>query len=41
MRPQNGADSELYSTAADGSDLRRITSAPLAEDYASWGPPAP
>jgi WD40 repeat protein len=36
-----GGDSELYSVAADGSDLQRITHVPGAEDYASWGPVAP
>jgi Tol biopolymer transport system component len=41
MHVPDADGSELYSTAADGSDLRRITSAPLVEDYASWGPPAP
>ena len=40
MQLQDETGSELYSTAADGSDLRRITSAPFAEDYASWGPAA-
>jgi Tol biopolymer transport system component len=41
MVPSIGADSELFSVGADGSDLRRITQAFGAEDYASWGPPAP
>jgi Tol biopolymer transport system component len=41
MVPSIGADSELYSVAADGSDLRRITQAFGAEDYASWGPAGP
>jgi Tol biopolymer transport system component len=41
MVPSVGADSELYSVAADGSDLRRITQGFGAEDYASWGPTSP
>ena len=41
MAAQTGADSELYSVAADGSDLQRITHSQGSEDYASWGPPAP
>ena len=34
-------DDELYSVAADGSDLRRITHRPGTEDLSSWGPLAP
>ena len=34
-------DDELYSVAADGSDLRRITHRPGTEELSSWGPPAP
>jgi Tol biopolymer transport system component len=41
MQAQSGGETELYSVAADGSDLQRITQRPGAEDYASWGPPAP
>jgi WD40 repeat protein len=41
MHLPDAPNTDLYSTATDGSDLRRVTSAPLAEDYASWGPPAP
>jgi Tol biopolymer transport system component len=41
MQAQSGGETELYSVAADGSDLQRITQRPGAEDYASWGPPSP
>ena len=41
MHLEDGSRTELYSAAFDGSDVRRITSAPFAEDYASWGPAAP
>ncbi len=34
-------DDELYSVAADGSDLQRITHSQGTEDLSSWGPPAP
>jgi WD40 repeat protein len=34
-------DDELYSVAADGSDLQRITHRPGSEDLSSWGPAAP
>jgi Tol biopolymer transport system component len=34
-------DDELYSVAADGSDLQRITHRPGSEDLTSWGPAAP
>jgi WD40-like Beta Propeller Repeat len=34
-------DDELYSVAADGLDLQRITFRPGTEDLSSWGPPAP
>jgi WD40 repeat protein len=33
-------DDELYSVAADGSDLQRITHRQGTEELSSWGPPA-
>jgi WD40 repeat protein len=41
MHLPGAGTTELYSTAADGSDLRQITRGTSSVDYASWGPPAP
>ena len=40
MHLPSAESTELYSTAADGSDLRQLTSGTSSVDFASWGPPA-
>jgi hypothetical protein len=41
MHLPGDASTQLYSTAADGSDLRQITRGTSSVDFASWGPAAP
>jgi Tol biopolymer transport system component len=41
MQLPSAGSMQLYSTAADGSDLRQITSGSSSVDFPSWGPPAP